>query len=64
MSRLTTQVGLDFHQSSVQVCVLDSQGKQLTNRSVENDRVESLHSRFRDEQLNCEIFTHHYAAKQ
>jgi transposase len=30
-------VGLDYHQDSVQVCVLDSQGKQLVNQSVANN---------------------------
>lgn len=50
MSILTTFVGLDYHQDSVQVCVLDSDGKQLTNRSVENDasvieRVATRHGR-------------------
>jgi transposase len=29
-------VGMDYHQDSVQVCVLDSQGKQLANQSVAN----------------------------
>lgn len=37
MSSLATFVGLDYHQDSVQVCVLDSQGDELTNRSVKND---------------------------
>ena len=37
MSSLATFVGLDYHQDSVQVCVLDSQGAELTNRRVEND---------------------------
>jgi len=50
MSSVTTFVGLDYHQDSVQVCVLDSSGKQLTNRSVENDaaiieRVATRHGR-------------------
>jgi transposase len=30
-------VGIDYHQDSVQVCVLDGQGKRLANRSVENE---------------------------
>ena len=43
-----TYVGLDYHQDSVQVCVLDACGEVLTNRSVENDaatvaRVASRH---------------------
>jgi transposase len=37
MSSVATFVGLDYHQDSVQVCVLDAQGKQLVNRSVAND---------------------------
>src|SRR5437870_13691795 len=37
MSSVTTFVGLDYHQDSVQVCVLDGQGKRLLNRSVAND---------------------------
>ena len=30
-------VGLDYHQDSVQVCVLDGEGRQLLNRSCPND---------------------------
>lgn len=50
MSIVTTFVGLDYHQDSVQVCVLDSQGNQLTNRSVNNNaaviaRVATRHGR-------------------
>src|SRR3989304_2800722 len=37
MCSITTFVGVDYHQDSVQVCVLDAQGKQLLNRSVSND---------------------------
>jgi transposase len=37
MSSLPVFVGLDYHQDSVQVCVLDSMGRQLANRSVAND---------------------------
>lgn len=37
MSSIPVFVGLDYHQDSVQVCVLDQAGKQLCNRSVEND---------------------------
>jgi len=37
MSTLTFFVGLDYHQKSVQVCVLDLKGKILVNRSVDND---------------------------
>ena len=37
MSSVPVFVGIDYHQDSVQVCVLDSSGKKLTNRSVKND---------------------------
>jgi transposase len=50
MTIVPTFVGLDYHQDSVQVCVLDSQGKLLSNRSVANRasivaRVASQHGR-------------------
>lgn len=50
MSSLATFVGLDYHQDSVQVCVLDSEGEELTNRPVKNDasvieRVAKRHGR-------------------
>jgi transposase len=37
MSTVPVSVGLDYHQESVQVCVLDESGKILTNRSCTND---------------------------
>jgi transposase len=37
MSTVSVSVGLDYHQESVQVCVLDSSGKMLTNRSCLNN---------------------------
>lgn len=37
MTSVPVFVGLDYHQDSVQVCVLDQAGKQLCNRSVDND---------------------------
>jgi transposase len=37
MSSIPVFVGIDYHQDSVQVCVLDRQGKQLINRAVAND---------------------------
>jgi len=37
MSSVPVFVGLDYHQDSVQVCVLDRKGNQLYNRSVENN---------------------------
>ncbi len=36
MSRIAVFVGLDYHQDSVQVCVLDKAGKMLRNRSCAN----------------------------
>lgn len=36
-------VGLDYHQDSVQVCVLDRSGKVLANRSVANDALAVSH---------------------
>jgi len=36
MSRLSRFVGLDDHQESIQVCVLDEHGKRLANRRVAN----------------------------
>ena len=37
MSNVPIFVGLDYHQDSIQVCVLDQQGKVLLNRSTGND---------------------------
>jgi transposase len=37
MSSLPVFVGIDYHQDSVQVCVLDPDGNELANRSVSND---------------------------
>jgi transposase len=37
MKKVTCFVGLDYHQDSVQVCVLDRHGRQLLNRSCPND---------------------------
>ena len=36
MMSVTRFVGLDDHQDSVQVCVMDADGQTLANRSVEN----------------------------
>lgn len=36
MSSVTRFVGLDYHQDSVQVCVMDQRGQVLVNRSVGN----------------------------
>jgi transposase len=40
MTSLPVFVGIDYHQDSVQVCVLDDSGKRLVNRSVANDAAE------------------------
>lgn len=50
MSSLTTFAGIDYHQDSVQVCVLDSHGEVLTNRCTVNDaaviqQIASRHGR-------------------
>lgn len=50
MSSVPVFVGLDYHQDSVQVCVVDEQGRTLTNRSVANDaaaieRIATRHGR-------------------
>ena len=37
MCSIPVFAGLDYHQDSVQVCVLDEAGRTLTNRSVAND---------------------------
>lgn len=37
MNSVPLFVGLDYHQHSVQVCVLDQEGKVLLNRSSDND---------------------------
>jgi hypothetical protein len=37
MSNLPLFVGLDYHQDSVQVCVLDARGRVLLNRPARND---------------------------
>jgi transposase len=37
MNSVPCFVGLDYHQDSVQVCVLDREGRQLLNRSCPND---------------------------
>lgn len=42
MSNLPVFVGLDYHQDAVQVCVVNHEGKLLTNRSVENE-AEAIH---------------------
>jgi len=40
MSNLPIFVGLDYHQDSIQVCVLNSQGEVLMNRSASNNCLE------------------------
>jgi len=39
MGTLEVFVGLDYHQSGVQVCILNRQGEQLANRLCANDSV-------------------------
>lgn len=41
MSKVTVYVGLDYHKDSIQVCVMDSSGKILVNRSCSN-RAEAV----------------------
>jgi len=41
MSNVTVHVGLDYHKGSIQVCVMDSDGKILVNKSCPN-RVDRL----------------------
>lgn len=43
MSSVPVFVGLDYHQDSVQVCVLNEEGKELYNRPVENDAAAIEH---------------------
>ena len=40
MSSVPVFVGLDYHQDSVQVCVVDGEGRTLFNRSVANELAE------------------------
>jgi transposase len=40
MSNIPVFVGLDYHQDSIQVCVLNQQGDVLLNRSASNDAAE------------------------
>lgn len=40
MSNVPVFVGLDYHQDSIQVCVLNSKGEVLLNRSARNDVAE------------------------
>jgi transposase len=40
MSSVPVFVGLDYHQDSVQVCVVDGEGRTLGNRSVANELAE------------------------
>jgi len=42
MSVIKRYVGLDYHQDSVQVCVLDEQGNQVTNRICSNNAEEII----------------------
>ncbi len=42
MDMTEVYLGLDYHKRSVQVCVLDSEGKQLRNRRCDNDLASIL----------------------
>lgn len=37
MYKITLCVGVDYHDDSIQVCVMDEDGNSLVNRSVAND---------------------------
>jgi transposase len=37
MSKITVYVGLDYHKDSIQVCVMNSEAKVLSNRNCSND---------------------------
>ena len=41
MSMVATFVGLDYHQDSIQICVLDQEGEQLCDRSRTTPRRSS-----------------------
>lgn len=43
MSNVPVFVGLDYHQDSIQVCVLNPQGQVLLNRSAPNDAAALAH---------------------
>src|SRR5437016_652575 len=43
MSNVPVFVGLDYHQDSIQVCVLNQKGDVLLNRSAKNDCQEVGH---------------------
>jgi hypothetical protein len=40
MENVPVYVGLDYHQQSIQVCVVNGAGKVLRNRSVGNSLLE------------------------
>lgn len=44
MSIVAVQVGLDYHQEQVQVCVMDEEGDVLCNRLVHNDAATIQHA--------------------
>jgi len=57
MSQDTVFVGLDYHQKSIQVCVLDTEGEVLVNRSCENssESLRTLIERFDARQVRVAI---------
>lgn len=42
MSKITLCVGLDYHDDSIRVCVMDEDGTVLVNRSVPNSEGEVI----------------------
>lgn len=42
MSKITLCVGLDYHDKSIRVCVMDEEGKTLVNRSLPNSEGEVI----------------------
>ena len=60
MDTVAVFVGLDYHDESVQVCILDREGRLLANRSCANDRqaiIDAVYGMFQgeDAQLVPEI---------
>lgn len=61
MKTVTRFVGLDYHQESIQVCVLDEHGKRLINRSVGNcssDVITTLLSTVSPEEKDHGLIVH------
>ena len=60
MSHDTVFVGLDYHQMSIQVCVLDARGEVFLNRSCENssEAIKSIIDRFDAADVRVAIEAH------